>query len=69
MLFEDRLTRAISDSQTLQQRLAVLYIDLDRFKQINDSMSHRAGDILLREIGSRMRKVVCPEDYDRPDRW
>ncbi|HKD09950.1 MAG TPA: EAL domain-containing protein [Bryobacteraceae bacterium] len=62
MLFEERLTRAVLEARTLQQRLAVLYVDLDRFKQINDSMSHRIGDLLLREIASRMKKVLRPDD-------
>ena len=62
LLFEERLTRAVLEARTLQQRLAVLYVDLDRFKQINDSMSHRVGDLLLREIASRMKKVLRPGD-------
>jgi diguanylate cyclase (GGDEF)-like protein len=61
-LFEERLTRAVLEARTLQQRLAVLYVDLDRFKQINDSMSHRIGDLLLREIAARMKKALRPGD-------
>ena len=50
--FEHRLARALSDAATLDRRHAVLFLDLDRFKEVNDTSGHAAGDALLREIGA-----------------
>lgn len=50
----NRIERAINRAQHKQQRLAVLFIDLDDFKVVNDSLGHAAGDQLLVEIGSRL---------------
>jgi diguanylate cyclase (GGDEF)-like protein len=61
-LFEDRLTAALSEARELSQTLALLFVDLDRFKQINDTISHRAGDIFLTEIAGRLRRAVRPGD-------
>ena len=62
-LFMDRLGRALLRSQRAGQgRFAVLVIDLDRFKVINDSMGHAAGDSLLGEIGRRLRGCLETED-------
>jgi diguanylate cyclase (GGDEF)-like protein len=61
-LFEDRLARACSEAGDMNQRLAVLSVDLDRFKQINDTTSHRIGDLSLCEIAARIRRAVRPGD-------
>lgn len=61
-LFEERLEHAVRESRTLERKFAVLLIDIDHFKNINDTMSHRAGDLLLIEIADRMRRVVLPTD-------
>jgi diguanylate cyclase (GGDEF)-like protein len=61
-LFEDRLAAALSEAREGSLRLALLFIDLDRFKEINDTISHRAGDAFLTEIGGRLKRVVRPGD-------
>jgi diguanylate cyclase (GGDEF)-like protein/PAS domain S-box-containing protein len=60
-LFQQRLQRAIDKSERLEQKHALLFIDLDQFKNVNDSLGHDTGDKLLIEVGkrllSRVRKV------------
>ena len=58
MLLEDRIAQAIAQADRQSQEFAVLVIDLDRFKLINDSMGHRAGDDLLREVAQRLKNAV-----------
>jgi len=63
VLFHDRLTQAIRRSQrNPEDRFAVLFIDFDRFKVINDSMGHEAGDALLRLIADRLTRVLREVD-------
>jgi len=62
LLLLDRLTQAIAKAQRMRQRVAVLFIDLDRFKQVNDTFGHEAGDDLLRKVAERLRQSVRKSD-------
>jgi len=61
-LFELRLMPAISQARREGHPMAVLFIDLDRFKSINDSMGHGIGDEILRQAGARMSPLIRSED-------
>lgn len=61
-LFSDRLKREILKAQRDQTSLAVLFIDLDHFKNVNDSLGHDSGDILLIEASTRLNRCVRKTD-------
>ena len=61
--FMDRLTVALDRVKSdLRFRCAILFIDLDRFKLVNDSLGHRAGDLLLMEVAKRLRSCIRSQD-------
>lgn len=62
LLFQDRLRVAMAHAQRDRQGLAVLFLDLDRFKHINDSLGHAMGDALLIEVAGRLSSLVREED-------
>jgi diguanylate cyclase (GGDEF)-like protein len=61
-LFIDRLSLALVQAHRDGKKLAVLFLDLDRFKQINDSLGHSVGDELLRAMGKRVHEAVREGD-------
>jgi diguanylate cyclase (GGDEF)-like protein len=62
LLFKDRLQQAISRAKRSEECLAVLFFDLDRFKEINDSQGHEIGDQLLVEVSRRVRGMLRETD-------
>ena len=61
-LFEDRLAQAIVMAKSSGQTLAVLFISLDQFKKVNDTLGHGPGDILLREFAERLKSCIAQTD-------
>lgn len=61
-LFQDRLERAVLSAERVRAGFALLYIDVDRFKAINDSLGHHAGDQALREIAARIAGALRKSD-------
>ena len=62
LLFLDRLQQAIKKAHRSNSRLAVLFIDLDRFKQINDSLGHAMGDAVLKAVARRLEGCLREDD-------
>lgn len=62
ILLEDRMERAISQAKRTKQMVAVLFIDLDNFKQVNDVHGHKAGDQLLVAISTILQKTLRKSD-------
>ena len=61
-LFIDRLTVALAQSRRTRQQVAVMFLDIDRFKMINDTFGHHAGDDVLRAIGAELSILVRDGD-------
>lgn len=61
-LFNDRLSMALATAHRSNDMLAVMFIDLDRFKEINDSLGHSAGDVLLKLVAKRIQSVLREGD-------
>jgi len=67
VLLVERISNAIKQSRGVEQRCAVLFIDLDRFKNINDTLGHGVGDLLLQAIPERL--LSCVRDRDTVARF
>src|ERR1700689_3218665 len=61
-LFNKLLSQALSQARRNGRQLAVAFIDLDRFKQINDTLGHEAGDQLLKEVANRLKACLRQSD-------
>jgi diguanylate cyclase (GGDEF)-like protein len=62
LLLQHRVSKAIAHADRSRTQLALLFLDLDNFKKINDSLGHAAGDLLLKEIASRLGECVRDTD-------
>jgi diguanylate cyclase (GGDEF)-like protein len=62
LLFRDRVEQALLRAQRSGEGVAVMLIDLDRFKEVNDTLGHESGDLLLRELGERLATVLRSSD-------
>ena len=67
VLLEDRADIAISQAKRNKKKVAMMFIDLDNFKQINDVYGHKTGDALLKELSKTLQSVLRP--YDTLARW
>ena len=61
-LFENALQQALAASRRHGRRFALLFVDVDHFKRVNDTLGHAIGDLLLQEVGRRLRQAVRDED-------
>lgn len=61
-LFNDRLQQAISAAQRNRKRLALMFLDLDKFKPVNDTYGHGVGDLLLKEVAQRIQNCLRESD-------
>lgn len=62
MLLDNRLTKSINKATREESQLAILFIDLDNFKPVNDNMGHSAGDDLLRDVAKRIQQTIRRSD-------
>jgi diguanylate cyclase (GGDEF)-like protein/PAS domain S-box-containing protein len=62
LLFDDRFAHAIDQAQRLQERCLLMFLDLDSFKVVNDTLGHAVGDELLRVVSERLKEVLRQSD-------
>jgi diguanylate cyclase (GGDEF)-like protein/PAS domain S-box-containing protein len=61
-LLQDRLAKALAGARRQKEKVALLFLDLDRFKDINDSLGHSVGDLLLQEVAKRLKRFAREQD-------
>ncbi len=62
LLFKEQIEEALSDVSVASHPLAVLFVDLDGFKAVNDTLGHSVGDLLLKSIAAKIRDLLPPTD-------
>jgi diguanylate cyclase (GGDEF)-like protein/PAS domain S-box-containing protein len=62
VLLNDRLEAALARAQRARRRVGVIFLDLDHFKDVNDTLGHRVGDLLLKEVSRRIRATLRQSD-------
>jgi diguanylate cyclase (GGDEF)-like protein len=62
LLLVDRMTLALAHAQRVKRRLAVMFLDFDDFKMVNDNHGHGMGDLFLREMGQKLKSAIREED-------
>ncbi|MDP1717316.1 MAG: GGDEF domain-containing protein [Burkholderiales bacterium] len=67
--FIEQVKRAVAQAHRHKEQLAVLFLDLDGFKSINDTLGHDAGDELLKAVANRLRETVRDHDTIGRDVW
>ncbi len=65
-LFNQRVEEAIASAQSSNGSVGVMLLDLDDFKEVNDTLGHHHGDLLLKEIGSRLARSAATDRYGGP---
>ena len=61
-LLQDRISKALASAHRRKENVAVLFLDLDRFKIINDTLGHSTGDVLLQEVAARLKEWAREQD-------
>jgi diguanylate cyclase (GGDEF)-like protein/PAS domain S-box-containing protein len=61
-LLQDRLSKALASARRQKDKVALLFLDLDRFKNINDSLGHSVGDLLLQDVAERLKRSAREQD-------
>jgi diguanylate cyclase (GGDEF)-like protein/PAS domain S-box-containing protein len=61
-LLQDRLSKALASAHRQNDKVALLFLDLDRFKNINDSLGHSVGDLLLKDVAERLKRTAREQD-------